>query len=146
MKLTVRHANSGDIPVLRRLLGQLSGHEPSPQQVENRLALVAHSPTDSLYVCEQGGAVVGALGFRIRENLEEVSRYGEISLLVVHEEARRQGDGRLMMEHTEKLAERGGCKGTWLVSGFGREEQAHRFYEELGYRSTGYRFVKSPEC
>jgi hypothetical protein len=98
--MTVRHANSGDIPVLRRLLGQMSGPEPSPEQMEDRLALVEHSPTDSLYVCEQDGAVVGALEFRIRE----------------------------------KLAEREGCKGTWLVSGFGREEQAHQFYEELGYR------------
>ena len=63
MKLTLRHANSGDIPALRQLLGQLSGHEPSPQQVEGRLALVAHSPNDSLYVCEQeGGAVVGRSG------------------------------------------------------------------------------------
>jgi GNAT superfamily N-acetyltransferase len=142
MKLTVRHANSGDIPVLRRLLGQMSGHEPSSEQVEDRLALVERSLTDSLYVCEQGSAVVGALGFRIRENLEEVSRYGEISLLVVLDEAQRQGVGRFMMEHAERLAEREGCKGTWLVSGFGREEQAHQFYEELGYRATGYRFVK----
>ena len=31
---------------------------------------------------------------------------------------------------------REGGKGTWLVSGFGREEQAHQFYEELGYRAT----------
>ncbi len=67
-------------------------------------------------------------------------------MLVVLEEARRQGVGRFMMEHAEKLAEREGCKGTWLVSGFGREEQAHQFYEELGYRATGYRFVKSLEC
>jgi ribosomal protein S18 acetylase RimI-like enzyme len=113
----------------------MSGHTPSSEQVEDRLALVAHSPSDSLYVCEQDGAVVGVLEFRIRENLEEVSRYGEISLLVVHEDARRQGVGRHMMEHAAKLAEREGCKGTWLVS-----------YEELGYRATGYRFVKSLEC
>ena len=147
MHLAVRHANSGDVPVLRRLLGQISGREPSPEQVEDRLALVARSPTDSLYVCELvGGAVVGALGFRIRENLEEVSRYAEISLLVVLEEARRQRAGRFLMEHAEKLAEREGGRGTWLVSGFGREEQAQQFSEELGYRATGYRFVKSLEC
>ncbi len=94
MKLTIRHANSGDISVLRRLLSQLSGHTPSSEQVENRLALVAYSPTDSLYVCEQGGAVVGALGFRIRENLEEVSRYAEISLLVVLVRTRWTGSTR----------------------------------------------------
>jgi hypothetical protein len=46
------------------------------------------------------------------------------------------------MEFAENLAAEQGCIGTWLVSGFGREEQAHKFYKELGYEITGYRFVK----
>src|SRR3712207_5944720 len=92
MHLAVRHANSGDVPILRRLLGQISGREPSPEQAEDRLTLVARSPTDSLYVWELvGGAVVGAPGFRIRENLEEAGRYGEISLVVVLEEGAPSG-------------------------------------------------------
>jgi GNAT superfamily N-acetyltransferase len=87
----------------------MSGHEPSSEQMEDRLAVVERSPIDSLYVCEQGGVIVGALGVHIRENLEKPSTYGEISLLVVHDEARRQGVGRFMMEHAEKLAERERC-------------------------------------
>jgi len=83
------------------------------------------------------------LGFRIREkNLGEVSRYGEISLIVVDEGAPQRGIERCMMEYVEQLADQEGCVGTWLVSGFGREEQAHRSYKELGYEVTGYRFVK----
>jgi hypothetical protein len=45
-------------------------------------------------------------------------------------------------EDTEQLAKDTGCKGTWLVSGFGREEKAHKFYQSLGYETTGYRFVR----
>jgi len=33
------------------------------------------------------------------------------------------------MAFAEQLARDRGCKGTWLVSGFGREEEAHAFYE-----------------
>lgn len=33
-----------------------------------------------------------------------------------------------------------------LMSGFGREEEAHRFYARKGYRITGYRFVKPLEA
>ncbi len=46
------------------------------------------------------------------------------------------------MDFAEKLARDQGCIGTWLVSGFGREEEAHHFYRALGYEITGYRFVK----
>ena len=42
----------------------------------------------------------------------------------------------------EKLAEELGCIGTWLTSGFGREEAAHNFYKRLGYQINGYRFIK----
>lgn len=121
---------------------EMSGRELSPGEMEDRLSVVERSPIDSLHVCEEDGVVVGMLGFRIRENLEEASRYGEISAIVVNASARRRGVGRYMMEHAERLAKETGCKGTWLVSGFGREEQAHRFYRDLGYEATGYRFVK----
>jgi GNAT superfamily N-acetyltransferase len=110
--------------------------------MNNRLEFIEDSPFDSLYVCEENGTILGLLGFRIRENLEEVSKYGEISVIVVDSGARRKGVGRFLMNYAEKLAFEKGCIGTWLVSGFDREEQAHQFYKELGYEITGYRFVK----
>jgi GNAT superfamily N-acetyltransferase len=85
------------------------------------------------------------LGFRIRENVEEPSRYGEISVVVIKPETRKLGVGRLLMGFAEQRAKESGCKGTWLVSGFGREEEAHKFYAKLGYKVTGYRFVKPLE-
>lgn len=142
MTLTIRDATRDDVPLLCRLVNQLGKRAISLDQMKDRLEVVDRSPIDSLYICEEDGIAVGLLGFRIRENLEEVSRYGEVSLIVVDEGARRQGVGRFMMEYAEKLASQQGCVGTWLVSGFGREEQAHRFYRELGYEITGYRFAK----
>jgi len=46
------------------------------------------------------------------------------------------------MEFAEQLAKDSDCIGTWLVSGFSREEKAHQLYRSMGYISTGYRFVK----
>ena len=100
------------------------------------------SKVDSLHDCEADGKILGLLGFRVRENLEEKSRFGEISAIVVHNDDRRQGIGRFMMDYAEELAKEDGCIGTWLVSGFGREEEAHQFYQQLGYQINGYRFVK----
>ncbi len=144
MSATIRKAETRDIEALAGLMSELSGHPMSSEQMAERLRFIDNSQFDSLYVGEENGRVVGAMAFRLRENLEEASpsRYGEISVLVVNAEARRQGVGRFMMEFAEKLAKENRCKGAWLVSGFGREEDAHSFYRELVYEINGYRFVK----
>jgi N-acetylglutamate synthase-like GNAT family acetyltransferase len=142
MSLNMRRAERDDIQALCGLMEALSGRRISPEEMLNRLEFVAESQADSLFICEEDNRIVGLLGFRIRENLEEMSRYGEVSAIVVGPDDRRRGVGRFMMEYAEKLAKELGCKGSWLVSGFGREREAHKFYERLGYQINGRRFVK----
>jgi N-acetylglutamate synthase-like GNAT family acetyltransferase len=138
----MRQAKQKDIEALCTLMDEMSRTAISPEQMLNRLQMVEKSKIDSLYVCEDNGEIQGLLGFRIRENLEEMSRFGEVSAIVVDPDDRRKGIGRFMMDYAEKLAKKYGCKGMWLVSGFAREEEAHKFYQQLGYQITGYRFVK----
>jgi N-acetylglutamate synthase-like GNAT family acetyltransferase len=142
MSLNIRKAEKGDIDSISILMTDLSRHFITPDNVLNRLQLVAESPIDSLYVCEDNGKILGLLGFRVRENIEEVSRFGEVSAIVVNAKEKRRGVGRFMMDYAEKLGRELGCKETWLVSGFAREKEAHLFYKQLGYQPTGYRFVK----
>lgn len=139
---TIRHAEPRDIPRLSQLMSELCGHPISATEAAERLAMVQHSPIDQLFVFEQDDEVKGLLGFRLRENIEECSRYGEISVIVIDPLARRQGVGQALIAHAETLAEHYGCKGTWLVSGLAREE-AHAFYQQLGYQINGYRFIKT---
>ncbi len=139
----IRTAEPKDLPDLCSLMSHLVGHEVSLADMEDRLAFIQASDIDELFVFEVQGAVKGLLGFRIRENVEEPSRYGEVSAIVTDPGSRTLGIGRSLMEYAENLARARGCKGTWLVSGFGREEEAHHFYKKLGYTVTGYRFVKA---
>lgn len=145
MTLSIREMEPRDIPAACELMVQLTRHELTPAEMQNRLDWVHSSPIDWLYVCESGGRVVGLMGFRLRENLHAVTRYGEISVIVVHADVRRLGVGRALMAFAEDLARQHGCIGTWLVSGFGRVDEAHRFYETIGYHTTGFRFVKKFE-
>ena len=62
----------------------LARHNVTPDDMLNRLQFVAESKIDSLYICEEDGKILGLLGFRIRENIEEVSRFGEVSAIVVN--------------------------------------------------------------
>ena len=140
--MILRKAKQKDIGTLRCLMKELSGHAVSIDQMTNRLQFIEDSKVDSLFVCEEEARVIGILGFRIRENLEEASRFGEVSIIVVDPNNRYQGTGRFMMNHAEKLAREHNCMGMWLVSGFGREEEAHAFYKKLGYEINGYRFIK----
>jgi GNAT superfamily N-acetyltransferase len=142
MKARIRRAEPSDAQHVQVLLQHLTGNALERQAAEDRLRMIDASPSDELYLMEDDNGVQGLLGFRIRENVEEVSRYGEVSVLVTRPEARMSGYGRALMEFAEQLAKDRGCKGTWLVSGFGREEDAHKFYAKLGYQVTEYRFVK----
>jgi GNAT superfamily N-acetyltransferase len=141
--MDIRKAADADAAAIQALFGELRKRKPpSLDAVVERLAMVERSPIDELFVLEDEGDVRGVLGFRMRENIDEASRYGEVSLLVVRDGFRRSGYGRAMMAFAEGLAKARGCKGTWLVSGTHRAADAHRFYTALGYEPTGVRFIK----
>jgi GNAT superfamily N-acetyltransferase len=142
MNSQIRAATPTDLPALCRLMSLLAGHPVSRETMLDRLKFIETSPIDELFVIEAEGAVKGLLGFRIRENLEEDSRYGEISAIVTDPDSRGQGLGKALMAFAEGRARELDCIGTWLVSGFGEEMQAHAFYQGMGYQVTGYRFVK----
>ncbi|CAH1201850.1 hypothetical protein PAECIP111893_01747 [Paenibacillus plantiphilus] len=142
----IREAADCDISSLCELMSELSGggHISGPD-MQNRMRMLEESMTDRVYVYEQDAKVQGVLVLRIRENIREVSRYGEICVIVVHAEAKRRGIGRELMVFAEQRAIELGCKAAYLISGFGRKNEAHPFYLELGYEITGYRFIKPLE-
>ncbi len=141
MAFQIREANINDIPSLCSLTKELKGSTISHKDMQTRLEFVKFSPFDFLYVYEEDDKIHGFFGFRIRENLEDVTRYGEISIISVDSTSRRKGIGQILMAYAEQLAKEHNCIGTWLVSGTQRTN-AHPFYKKLGYEINGYRFVK----
>ncbi|WP_127530385.1 GNAT family N-acetyltransferase [Paenibacillus kobensis] len=141
----IREATESDISVLCTLMEELSGSSLTEEEMRNRMKMIQDSRTDSLYVYEEDGEVRGTLGFRVKENIREISRYGEICIVIVKSEHKRFGIGKRLMAYGEQLAQQLGCKAAYLNSGFGRAEEAHLFYKALGYEITGYRFVKTLE-
>lgn len=142
MAYFIRKAKENDIPVLSLLMEELSGMPISQNDMNNRLQMAEKSSTDAIFVYEEEGDIKATLVFRIRENIREVSRYGEICIVIVKSSAKRQGIGKRLMSFAEQHASDLGCIGTYLISGFGRKGEAHPFYLDLGYEITGYRFVK----
>ncbi len=117
MSFQIREATIDDIDALCSLTKELKGSSISYEDMNNRLQFVQMSPFDFLYVYEEEETIFGLLGFRIRENLEDVTRYGEISIISVDSTIRRKGIGQVLMDYAEQLAKKHNCIGTWLVSG-----------------------------
>lgn len=110
--------------------------------MRTRIEFIMNSPIDQLYICFDDNVKKEIIATRIRENIEENSRFLEISLIVTKSEYQKQNIGKQMIFFCEEKAKEQNCTGLWLVSGFGREEAAHKFYDKLGFVKTGYRFKK----
>jgi GNAT superfamily N-acetyltransferase len=140
--ISIARFEKQDLTAVRSLLSVFGAEQSSAEAISKRLTLISQHPDQSLWVAKANGHVRGFLGFRIRHNLEAASEYGEVSIIVVDECWRKKGVGQLLLNHAEALARKHGCIGLWLVSGFGRESEAHSFYERAGFSKTGFRFVK----
>ncbi len=68
-------------------------------------------------------------------------RSGRILALVTSSTARRRGIGRALIATAEKDFAQRGIRRVALDTRLTRED-AHKFYESLGYERNGWRFVK----
>jgi ribosomal protein S18 acetylase RimI-like enzyme len=85
------------------------------------------------------------IGTVARHSLEHNDLSGRILALVVASNARRAGIGRQLLAAAENDFAQRNIRRIALDTRFERE-QAHQFYEALGYRRNGLRFVKNLEC
>jgi len=139
-RIAIRPATINDAEALARLSVQL-GYPTSREQVASRLSAIVGKPEHSIFVAEadseSGGTpqaglhVVGWIhGFvqRIVESDPTVQLGG----LVVDEASRGRGAGRLLLEHIERWARGAGCATVTVRTNVIRE-QAHQFYQSMGY-------------
>jgi GNAT superfamily N-acetyltransferase len=142
MNMTFREVEWADFSFLREIITEFNEKDISEDDLRSRIEFVMNSPTDQLYICIDDDVKKGIVATRIRENIEENSKFLEVSLIVTKSEYRKQNVGKQMILFCEGKAKTLNCIGLWLVSGFGKEVAAHQFYENLGFIKTGYRFKK----
>ncbi len=91
-----------------------------------------------LFVGKHEGRVVGAMGWRITNDLAW-GRSLYIDDLVVDKNSRSMGIGKNLLSFATDEAAKEKCNNLRLCSGFAREE-AHRFYEREGMNKQGFTF------
>ncbi len=129
-RFEIRGAKPEDAARLAELATQL-GYPSSRDQVDRRLAEVLPNSDHAVLVAVENERVVG-WGHAFVARVIESDRVAEVGGLVVDEEERGSGAGRLLMEHLEAWARTKSCRAVNVRSNIVRKD-AHAFYHRLGY-------------
>lgn len=128
---SIRLANAQDAERVALLCEQL-GYAVSLASVQERLKFLAKDPDHAVFVADlPHQSVVGWIQVCIATVLV-VGQQAEIYGLIVQEEYRGYGIGQILIQHAECWVQEQGYSMVVVRSNQLRE-QAHRFYEKVGY-------------
>jgi GNAT superfamily N-acetyltransferase len=146
--LIIRMAREDDLPALAAIFAadEIGGHGDTAEESAQPDYLAAFraieaSPSETLYVAELDGEVVGTFQTAILTKL--VGRGAKsmvIEAVQMRADMRGRGIGAVMINHCLEEARRQGLNAAQLTSNAARLD-AHRFYERLGFekRHLGFR-------
>ena len=92
---------------------------------------------------EADGRVEGSVVLVIVPNLTHGGRpWAVIEHMVVEEARRGTGMGRRLLRRVEEIVAEAGCYKLQFLSAWRRKDDAHHFYEAMGYESPARGFRK----
>lgn len=139
-EVAIRDARPEDSEAVTELLGEL-GYPTDASRFERRLERIERDPSSRLFVATVDGRVAGLAGFHLLPLVEHDEPGCQLTALVVGKAFRRNGVGSELVRKVEREARsRGGRR--VLVNTARHREDAHAFYERLGFEATGLRFSK----
>ena len=145
IEIEIRTAAKKDLPAINHLYSQPEMNNGKAILLEDTTALfekINLYPNYSIYVAEAAdGFIIGSFGLLIMDRLDHCGDpSGVLSGVVVDPNYHRQKIGVRMMNHAMELASAAGCYKLILSSNFKREN-AHKFYESLGFKQHGISFA-----
>ena len=138
--IEIRAARPEDAEQLVDLIALLE-HRVDATGIARRVAALGIAGIPQL-VAAEGDAVYGLCGLHLMTAIHRDAPVGRITILVVREDARGQGLGRRLVSAAEDVMRARGCAFLEITSNR-RLEQAHEFYEAIGYERTSFRFAKA---
>lgn len=146
---TIRTVRQEDLTALLNLYVHLNPDNaslPEEGHLQQTWKQVLSDPKLHCFVAETNGVLTGSCLLVIVPNLTRGARpFSVIENVVVHRDYRRQGIGTELMRSALEMAWDQGCYKAMLLSG-ARREDAHRFYESLGFsRDSKTGFVAMPD-
>ena len=136
--IKIRRLTINDIDALMKLLTQLWPDKPVVENAVKNVIEKGLNNDSQIYICATDNEkLIGYCSLSIKNNLWMEATSGNVDELVVDNEYRNQGVGKLLMAEIEKIAQDYMCKRLYLESAFHRTI-AHEFYEKFGYEKRVY--------
>jgi GNAT superfamily N-acetyltransferase len=143
MEPIIRPAVKAELPSILRLYAQPeldNGAVLSLAAAETIFDRMQRYPDYRIYVAEVERQIVGTFALLIMDNLAHVGApSGVIEDVAVAPAWQGRGIGKRMMEFARECCREAGCY-KMVLSSNTKREQAHAFYESLGFEKHGYSF------
>ena len=140
LDLSIRVAETNDAAALAQLMCDL-GYETTQSEMQMRMERIGADERYRTFVAVFDGKVCGMIGTLTCPSFEHNDPGGRILALATLSTMRRRGIGRALVATAEKDFAQRGIRRIALNTRLARED-AHKFYESLGYERNGWRFVK----
>lgn len=138
----IRDADTVDLAALTLLINEL-GYPTTLEEMRDRFSKIADHPDYRTIVAVLNNEVVGMAGLAKGIFYEKNGYYLRILALVVKQNSRGKGVGKVLLTAAENWAKKQGLTSVLVNCGNRRErEQAHRFYHAMGYVVKSAGFVK----
>lgn len=140
--MLIRPAEGRDADIVYRFLCELENQrlDLTTFRAIFRLNLTNHAI--HYLVAERADDIIGFISCHVQYLLHHVGKVGEIQELFVREDCRNQHIGQRLMDAVDHIARRQGFVNVEVATNRIRT-QTHRFYEQIGFRATHYKFVKT---
>jgi ribosomal protein S18 acetylase RimI-like enzyme len=136
----IRAAEMNDAAALAQLMCEL-GYETTESEMQMRMERIAADERYRTFVAVHDGLVCGMIGTVTVPSYEHNDPGGRILALATSSTVRRRGIGRALVATAEKDFAQRGIRRVALNTRLTRED-AHKFYESLGYERNGFRFTR----
>jgi ribosomal protein S18 acetylase RimI-like enzyme len=141
--IEIREATTDDLQTILDLYAQPSMDDGKVLPLDKAravLAKVQSNPDHFLYVATINSEIIGSFAIIVVQLLSHSGdRMGILEDVVVRTDYQGKGIGKIMMQFANEKCIDLNCYKIMLSSGEARE-QAHAFYEKLGFKKHGYSF------
>ena len=135
-------ATKSDIEGILALQPQIYRVEKLSENAADILNGLIESDTCDVLVAKEDDTVLGSAFIFYLPNPAHGTSYAYLEGLVVDEAKRGHGIGTALFEECQKIAKQKGAYKILFTSGMDRQD-AHKFYEKLGFKKWGFEFRKN---
>lgn len=142
LKIIIRDFQFKDLQGITTLNIQL-GYSTTESEMNKRMNIILKNSNYKTFVASLDNKVVAYIGLINNYFWEQNGHFIKIQALVTHEEFRKNGIGKLLMQSAEQWGKEIGAKLSVLNCGNKEErEAAHKFYSKIGFEAKSLGYIK----